>query len=441
MLSAVSAVNENGKKRKKLGPGKIALIVVAVILALYAISMSVTQLILRDYISELGSAEYDEDRLVPEVGEEGYYTFTSDGDIKIMQLNDVHIGGGIFSITKDKKTIYEVMTMVQKEKPDLVVLNGDNVFAVPSIAYNGGGTFNNKMASKNILYMFETLQTYFTVSFGNHDTEVFDFCSRADLGKLYMSDKYKYCIFNQDYDGYGVTNQCILLKNTAGEITKAILVLDSNAYIDDSIKSCLDWKYDTIHDDQVEWAKSVIEDLSEKNGQAIKTICFFHIPIGEFATAYRDLEANAFEDTATTQYIGGVWDEEIDEEMGERIWYGGCYRTDEEPEDVDSLFETLGPDGINTLEGIFVGHDHVNNAVVNYRGVILGYGNAVDNLAYEDIAESGLQRGCIVINVSSDGSWTQVHKNVYKDYGADTDKFIKVNLDEWYYPGIEVPKN
>ena len=175
--------------------------------------------------------------------------------------------------------------MVQKEKPDLVVLNGDNVFAVPSIAYNGGGTLNNKMASKNILYMFETLQTYFTVSFGNHDTEFFDYCSRSSLGKLYMSDKYKYCIFNQDYDGYGVTNQCILLKNTAGEITKAILVLDSNAYIDESLSACLEWKYDTIHDDQVEWAKSVIEDLSEKNGKAIKTICFFHIPIGEFATA------------------------------------------------------------------------------------------------------------------------------------------------------------
>lgn len=425
-------------QRKHNKWAKIILWVILGLLIIYAIAMSVGQIILRDYISKFDAVDYSGKQLVPQVGEEGYYTYTTDEDLKIMQLNDLHIGGGVFSMYEDKKTIYEVMTMVQKEKPDLVILNGDSIFAVPSIGFNGGGSFNNKMASKDIMYMFETLQCYYTVSFGNHETEAFDFCSRPSLGKEYMKDKYKYCIFNQDYDGYGVTNQCILAKGTDGKITKALFVLDSNAYVDESIGACLKWEYDTIHDDQVEWASSVIKKLSKKNGSLVKSMFFFHIPIGEFATAYRDLEANGFNNTATTQYVGGKWDEKIDEEMGERVWYGGCFQKIA-PNDVDCLFEVLGPDGLNSMEAIFVGHDHVNTAVVNYRGVMLSYGNSLDNMAYTGISKYGLQRGSTVINISKNGSWTQVHKNAYIDYGCSRDKFTKVNMIDWYYPDVVTP--
>ena len=420
---------KKGKLKKFI---KIFLIIFIVAICLHCTQIGLTQILLYRYIQSFEPVKY-ENQLVPEIGKEGYYTITTDDDIKVMQLNDLHIGAGLASLKNDKKTFYEIITMVQKEKPDLIIIAGDSVFCVPTLGFNGGGTFNNKMASKNITRLFDRLQVYYTVAFGNHDTEAFDFTNRENLGKFYASDKAKYCIFQSDFNEYGVTNQCILLKNTDGTIRKALMVLDSNDYIDDSISSSINWKYDTIHDNQVDWAADTIKSLSKSNGSDVKSLYFFHIPVGEYVTAYRDLEANGFKDTEDTKYIEGFWDEKIDEAMGERIWYGGCCQTDKDPKDVDKLFETLGPDGLNTMEGIFCGHDHVNNATVIYKGVTLAYGNSLDNIAYTGINTHGIQRGCMVIQISPDGNWTLAHKNVYKDYGASTNMFVDVDTESYLY--------
>jgi len=395
---------------------------------------------LRHYINSFDPVDYsDVDRVLPAVDQEtGYYTFTTDDDLKIMMLTDIHLGGGCWSHTKDKKTIYEVITMLQQEKPDLVILDGDNTFAVPGPVYNGGGTLNNAMAAKDVIEIFEHEGVYFTTVFGNHDTEVFDYTGRQKLAEIYMDEKYDYCIFNQDFtdsdaDIPSVTNQIIQVKNTKGEITKAILLLDSNAYVDESIRAVLDWDYDIIHEAEVDWAKSSLEELGNP-----KTLAFFHIPTSEFRVAYEELAANDWKDTENSRYVSGVWDEKMDETVNSRIWHGGITRTDVELADIDNFFEELGPDGANLLEACFCGHDHVNNGVVTYKGVSLVYGYSLDNLAYTGINESGCQRGSTVITVKSDGTWSQQHKNVYEDYGAETDKFYDVYLDHLLY-GDEAP--
>ena len=143
---------------------------------------------LRHYINSFDPVEYSEaDRLVPEIDEAtGYYTFTTDRELKIMMLTDIHLGGGFWSREKDRKTVYEVISMLQKEKPDLVILDGDNTFAVPGPIYNGGGTLNNYMASRDVIQICEHAGVYFSTVFGNHDTEVFDYTGRQKLGQLYM---------------------------------------------------------------------------------------------------------------------------------------------------------------------------------------------------------------------------------------------------------------
>ncbi|MBR2070285.1 MAG: metallophosphoesterase [Clostridia bacterium] len=431
-------------------------LLIAIIALLIAIANIIAFNSLLNYINTFDSVDYSgTERVIPVMDKEtGYYTFTTDKDFKVMVLTDIHLGGGSWNAKKDKKAVYEVMTMLQNEKPDFVILDGDNVFAVPGPIYNGGGTLNNKMASKGVLEMFEKAGVYFSVVFGNHDTEVFDYTPRDKLGELYMSSEYKYCIFNQDFTDSdhkmpSITNQFIVVRNGEGKISKLLMLMDSNAYVDNSLAAVLNWDYDTIHDAQVLWAKDVIETLSKKeglnDGEYLKTLAFFHIPIGEYETAYRELYANNFEDTENSKYLYGVWGEEPSEEEETdpnkehgRIWYGGITK-DCLPEDADILFETLGPDGINSIEGCFVGHDHVNNAVVNYKGVNLSYGYSVDNIAYTDIHLSGTQRGCTVITISPDGKWTQEHKNAYKDLGVDKDKFVNVYLDRYYYENT-VPK-
>lgn len=427
------------KKRKRRGlwwkiPMWIIIVCVVLAGAAAAVNYGVS-LHLRHYINSFDPVEYNEaDRLVPEIDPEtGYYTFTTDRDLKIMMLTDIHLGGGFWSRAKDRKTVYEVITMLQKEKPDLVILDGDNTFAVPGPVYNGGGTLNNYMAARDVIQIFNHEGVYFSTVFGNHDTEVFDYTGRQKLGELYMNDKFEYCIFDQNYTDGGdlptVTNQIIQVKNTKGELTKALLLIDSNAYVDNSIQAVLDWNYDIIRDETVDWADEAIRGLGMP-----ETVAFFHIPTSEFRIAYEDLEANGWKDTEDTKYVSGVWDELVDDTTHSRIWHGGI--TKEGPlEDIDKFFETLGPDGIDVLEACYCGHDHVNNAVVNYKGVDLCYGYSVDNLAYTDINYSGAQRGATIITISPNGKRRTEYKNAYKDYGIPTDEFVEVYTNHLLYEG------
>ncbi|MBQ6389923.1 MAG: metallophosphoesterase [Mogibacterium sp.] len=415
-------------------PMWIVIIAASCFLLACAVNLGVS-LHLRHYINSFDPVDYSGvDRVVPEIDEQtGYYTFTTDRDLKIMMLTDIHLGGGFWSYKKDRKTVYEVITMLQKEKPDLVILDGDNTFAVPGPVYNGGGTLNNYMVAHDVIEIFNHEGVYFSTVFGNHDTEVFDYTNRQKLGELYMQDKFEYCIFDQNFTDGGdlptVTNQIILIKDTEGIITKALLLVDSNAYVDNSIKAVLDWNYDIIRDSTVDWAAASITELGSPD-----TVAFFHIPTSEFRIAYEDLEANGFKDTKDTKYISGVWDEVLDETTHSRIWHGGITR--EGPlADIDKFFETMGPDGLGVLEACYCGHDHVNNAWVNYKGVDLCYGYSVDNLAYTDINYSGLQRGATIITIGADGSRKTEYKNAYKDYGVATDAFVDVYTDRLLYEG------
>lgn len=427
------------KKRKRRGlwwkiPVWIVVFLAAIFVALAAANLGAS-LHLRHYISSFEPVDYSGvDRVVPEIDPEtGYYTFTTDRELKIMMLTDIHLGGGFWSYKKDRKTVSEVITMLQKEKPDLVILDGDNTFAVPGPVYNGGGTLNNYMVAHDVIHIFDHEGVYFSTVFGNHDTEVFDYTGRQKLGELYMNDKFEYCIFDQNYtDGAdlpSVTNQIILVKNTKGDIKKALLLVDSNAYVDNSIKAVLDWNYDIIRDSTVDWAAESLKALGNP-----ETVAFFHIPTSEFRIAYEDLAMNGFKDTEETKYISGVWDELIDGTTGSRIWHGGITR--EGPlEDIDRFFETLGPDGLGVLEACYCGHDHVNNAWVNYKGVDLIYGYSIDNLAYTDINYSGLQRGATIISINAEGKRATDFKNAYLDYGIPTDAFVEVYTDRLYYEG------
>jgi len=434
-----------GKFLRKLGWWRIPLIVALFAAFIFVLSNAVNYgitIATRSYIRSFDPVDYSGvDRVAPEFDEKtGYYTFTTDRDLRIMVLTDLHIGGGISSIKEDRKAIKEIIEMLHKEKPDLVILDGDNTFAVPGPVYNGGGTLNNRMAGRSVIDIFESQGVYFSTVFGNHDTEVFGYTNRDKLGELYMQDRFEYCIFDQNYtDGAelpAVTNQIILVKNTKGDISKCLLLIDSNAYVDDSIQAVLNWDYDIIRDGEVEWAAKAIKDLGSP-----KTVAFFHIPTSEYRIAYEDLEANGFEDTEDTKYISGVWDEKVDENTHSRIWHGGIANTDVPLADIDRFFETLGPDGMNVLEACYCGHDHVNNSWVNYRGVDLIYCYSIDNLAYEDIIYSGLQRGATIVTISPDGKRTTEFKNAYLDYGlpTETDGF-EMYTDRYLFEGAAPEK-
>ena len=400
--------------------GKTALIVIAAVLGALIVAAGVCAVINligiksnENFISVIEPVKY-EAQLTPTMGDDGCYTFTTDDDFRIMQLTDVHIGGGFMSIKKDSLAINAVASMIAEEKPDLVVVSGDIAYPVPFQA----GTFNNKNAAKLFADLMEELGVYWCPAFGNHDTESYSYYSREDMGNFYESADYPHCLFQKGPDDiYGCGNYVVNVKNTAGEIIQSVFMIDSNDYIGNGLLGSIMWKYDCIHEDQVNWYKEKIASLTEENGgKTPKSIAFFHIPLVEYLDAWTEYTENGNNDTENVKYHYG--------RVGEK---GSLIYASE----INSgLFETARE--LGSTQGFFCGHDHLNNFTLDYKGIRLTYGYSVDYLAYAGIMKYGAQRGCTMITVSQDGSFETAHENYYQEkYSSVKDK-EQVSMNDYY---------
>lgn len=396
------------KKSKKRIAGKI-LGIIAAVLVVFILSTVVATLAGNKKNTEIANSfetVQSEDKLTPVKDENGFWTFTTDRDFKVMQITDVHIGGGWMSTKKDAMALNAVAAMVTEEKPDLIVVTGDIAYPVPFQA----GTFNNLSAAKVFAALMEKLGVYWTVTFGNHDTEIYSYYDREDISDFYANSGFKYCLYQpgpDDVDGYG--NHVINVKNTAGEITQSIFMLDSHAYTDEDPLG-IRWLYDNIHENQVVWYEETLEKLNADNNavltangkqpvDTVKSLMFIHIPLTEQKDAWFEYMDNGYADTADAQLVYGV--------AGEKDPYVYCGAGE------DGMFESILEQG--STQAVFFGHDHKNNFAMNYKGVQLTYSMSIDYLAYIGIYKEGAQRGCTVIDVKPDGSFVSRIENYYQD--------------------------
>lgn len=397
---------------KKKSKGKKALKVLGVILAVIVILVGIAAVV--NVIGNKGNIEKiaafesiaSEEQLVPEKDENGYWTFTTDEDFKVMQLTDVHIGGGFMSLKKDAMALNAVAAMVKAEKPDLVIATGDVSYPVPFQA----GTFNNLSSAKIFAALMEQLGVYWTLGFGNHDTEAYSYYSREQISEFYDSEDFKYCLYQpgpDDVDGFG--NQVINVKNSDGIITQSLYVFDSHSYTDGDFLGIF-WKYDNIHENQVQWYRdrvnsfnaqnnAILKEMGKEENSSIKSAAFFHIPLTEQRDAWYEYRDAGFQDTENVKFHYGVAGE------GGNIVFCGMHE--------DNLFETMLE--LDSTKAIFCGHDHDNNFSVDYKGIRFTYGMSVDYLAYPGIYKRGSQRGCTMITFSPDGSFDCTQENYYQD--------------------------
>lgn len=402
---------EKGKSAKKR-----LLITVSVILVI-AVVITCANLLAVNNLMKKGasySAAEIENRLVPQKDENGNWYFTTDGDFKVMHLTDIHIGAGWMCNGKDEKALNAVATMVTREKPDLVIATGDIAYPVPFQA----GTFNNYTGAKAFANLMETLGVYWTVTFGNHDAEAYSYFDREAVSEIYSNKEYKYCLYQagpEDIDGFG--NHVIEVKNSKGIITQAMVMIDSQAYVDDTIITSMKGTYDNVHPNQVEWYETEIKRMNAENSAAIKALqgdvngglfeqygtvktqAFFHIPLVEMADAWTEFVENGFKDTENFKYIEGIIGE-----GGRRVFCGLGE---------DDLFEKMLE--LNSTKAMYNGHDHYNNTTIEYKGIKFSYGYSIDYLAYIGISKEGSQRGCTMITCKPDTTFTIDKYNYYSD--------------------------
>ena len=357
-----------------------------------------------------------ENELIPQKDELGNWYFTTDEDFKVLHLTDIHITGGCGNTDEDKKAINAVAAMVVAEDPDLVIVTGDISFAIPST-----GTINNTYAHEMFIRLMENLGVYWTASFGNHDDEAFNYKRRQAVADMYADETLKYCLFEQSPEGVsGMGNHVINVKNSAGEVNKSLIVMDSHAYVHQGLIGgtidALFWNYDAFKQDQVDWYASVIEEYQPKS-----SLLFFHIPIREVKAAYDEYVAAGRADTENVKWYGGIDGEDRTDEVvfASRL--------------EDGLFEKIIE--LGNTKALFFGHDHLNNFVLDYKGVLFSYGYSIDYAAYSGIDEKGAQRGCAVLTLTPDGEFgieNIVHENYYQDkYQPKYDK-EEVEMTPYY---------
>lgn len=335
---------------------------------------------------------------VPRVGPREYppLMFDENGEFTVLHLTDFHeymlIEGKNFAdITlvdnlKPRLTQF-IEACLEEVKPDLVVLGGDNIFGLSAVA-EFMDTPISIMTYRAIAELFEEHKQYWTLTFGNHDSESvldkidylnevvkYDYFIGGTEDEKYFSAKVfpTDTVIGNSYADYYVGNYSIPVYDETGtQIAYNIFVLDSGSY---TLTPPADVPYLSITREQTDWYLSESEKLEQESGHIVPAVMFSHIPFAEMEDAYN-----------AGNYLGG-------EEAG---W---MLSTIPSP-----IYDAILARG--DVKGVFFGHMHGSDVTVYGEGnghrLLMGITKATQSSGYDD-TDSVL--GMRVINLHTDGSF------------------------------------
>ncbi len=252
--------------------------------------------------------------------------FNKDGSFKIMQVADIQDDHHLIPATLN----YFRMA-IESEKPDLIVLTGDNISGVPSDFEDiEKARKNTAKAIDCYMSFFEEMKIPVAIVFGNHDAE--NEVTKEEQMQMYMS--YDCCLAideGDDISGCGTYNIPVL-SSDGTKIAYNIWFFDSYLYDEEKGIS------DNIQQDQVDWYIKKSNELKEANGGVpVDSIVFQHI---------------------------------VPKEIGKAEFLSGETNEDPSPSSGDSQqIPAMLSQG--DVKAIFFGHDHVNTYTAVYEGIYL----------------------------------------------------------------------
>jgi predicted MPP superfamily phosphohydrolase len=240
-----------------------------------------------------------------------------DGKFKIMQISDLHLSTGLGvcrdpepkganggQCDADPRTLEFVERVLDEEKPDLVVLSGDQVNGgtapdVQSVCctdYHRELELIIKQAMFKIIEPLAERKIPYAAIFGNHDDE--GTLSRAAQMSLYES-----LPFSLSQAGpntiEGVGNYFVEVEaHSSKHSALTLYLLDTHSYSPDEAHYR---GYDWLKPKQIDWFKTTAESLKEKHSHYTHkhlNMAFIHIPLPEYANPDNDRVGN-FTEPAT----------------------------------------------------------------------------------------------------------------------------------------------
>lgn len=327
--------------------------------------------------------------------------FNSDGKLKILQIADTHLE---FDKNFDA-SIWVIAEACDVEKPDLVVLTGDNVkpYEDPE---------ETKKLINALMNIFDSRNIPVAVTFGNHDSEAGPM-TREEIMDYYNTFSCTISVDNILNFKNCATFNIPVLASDSEEVKFNVWVFDSGDYDEDQPRH-----YDRVRTEQIEWYKETSAKLKAENGgQNVNSVVFQHIIVPEVYDALK--KVNFWQPFAVEHiYNEGeyyMFDPDV-------VNYGmlnekpcpGYYN--------DGQFDTLVETG--DVLAMFTGHDHTNAFGVRHKNIDI---YTSPSTRYKGLAYT-TQYGYRVVEIDENDTSTYVTR-VERLYDVFDYRYIKTAKD------------
>ena len=281
--------------------------------------------------------------------------FREDGGYRILMMSDAHLKPG-----KEERTLRAMETLIDSTRPDLVLLNGDNVAAFTS-------TDMFEALLDQLVQPMEKRRIPWAHVFGNHD-------QTPEVSKSYQETRYEQypcCVSKagpEELPGCG--NYFLPILDQTDEPVFGVWGIDSQQdfktqTVPLSYEGDLYWDvmmpspivsysdYDLIRFEQVMWYWNTSVALEKHCGHRIPSLMMFHIPLIEF----HGMLLNAHRTKLRGEYNERLSTSEIN---------SGIFAAAFQRGDVKAIF--CGHDHINTFDGIYCGIHMGFDGSIGYEG-------------------------------------------------------------------------
>ncbi|MBR5262818.1 MAG: metallophosphoesterase [Clostridia bacterium] len=331
--------------------------------------------------------------------------FGADGKFSIMHITDTHL---------DKENIEDSVWLIakacDKEKPDLVVVTGDNVL-------NCEDPNETKSYIDKLMSVFEERSIPTAVTFGNHDSET-GAMTREELMAYYNTYSCSVSVDDGEaLSGCGTYNLPVL-SSDGSKVKFNVWVFDSNDYDDEG-------HYGYVKADQVEWYKAKSDELTAANGgEVVHSIAFQHIIVADVYEALKKTDRKQL-----YAYSHMYNKDEYYMFDPDRVNHGTLTETPCSGYYNDGQFSAMVEKG--DVLGIFTGHDHSNAFGVEYKGIEIG--NTVSSRYGRDMFSSQYGYRMFEIDENDTSKYTTRCEHWFDMLGSDDVKAIRESGDDFGY--------
>jgi len=294
---------------------------------------------------------------------------------KIMQIADVQEGAKV-----SPDTLALINKALELEQPDLVVYSGDQIWQKTSFR---GNRQTVERVLREITKPVTDRGIPFTVCFGNHDRQV-------GLSNKEQFEIYKKIdgFIGEDTPGIdGCANHYIEINNN-GKTEFLLYLIDSH--------TSLSVGYDHVHQNQIDWYKSIRDRYEQANGAVIPSIVIQHIPVPEITKLLTEVKKSTKQAVQGFRNHKGKWYILNKEKVNAD---GFMKESPADPMENSGEFAAMAEKG--DVKGIYFGHDHNNSFNGTVNGIDLGYTQGAGFHVYGP----GLDRGVRIISLETNGKF------------------------------------